>query len=184
MSANDANTDLSQGLKPWLIRAVIALFIGLAIDAFVLTKGNPVDNFITKYTSQAAGIIGAQLSDQVVQTSDLGGGYCVDTDGLNRVFVGHACNARNIMLLYVGFLITIPYGTLKRKIKYLTIGTTGIIVFNIVRIVILFMVAAYIPSIFKLTHKYIFQLSIYALLFFLWHRYIRIYVQEPNTEPA
>jgi hypothetical protein len=46
------------------------------------------------------------------------------------------------------------------------------------------MVAAYIPSIFKLTHKYIFQLSIYALLFFLWHRYIRIYVQEPNTDPA
>jgi len=184
MNSQESKENLSQGLKPWIIRAVIALFIGLIIDAFVLTKGNPLDNFITHYTSSAAGIIGAQLSDQVVQTSDLGGGYCVDTAGLNRVFVGHACNARNILLLYVGFLITIPYGTLKRKLKYLLVGSTGIVVFNIIRIVILFMVAAYIPSIFKLTHKFIFQLSIYALLFYLWHRYIRIYVQEPNHDPA
>ena len=80
--------------------------------------------------------------------------------------------------------MTIPYGSGRRKIKYLLLGTTGIVVFNIIRIVILFMVAAYLPAIFKLTHKFIFQLSIYALLFYLWHRYIRIYVQEPNTDLA
>jgi exosortase/archaeosortase family protein len=184
MNPQESKDDISQGLKPWLIRAVIALFIGLAIDAFVLTDGNALDNFITHYTSSAAGIIGAQLSDQVVSASDLGGGYCVNGVGLNRVFVGHACNARNILLLYVGFLVTIPYGSGRRKIKYLLLGTTGIVVFNIIRIVILFMVAAYLPAIFKLTHKFIFQLSIYALLFYLWHRYIRIYVQEPNTDLA
>ena len=47
MNPLESKEDISQGIKPWLIRAVIALFIGLAIDAFVLTSGNPVDNFIT-----------------------------------------------------------------------------------------------------------------------------------------
>lgn len=168
-------------VRPWLIRSAIALLIGLAIDSFVLTKGNPVDNAITGFTSEVAGNIGAILSNQVVRNEDLGGGYEVSTDGLNRVFVGHACNARNILLLYVGFLLTIPKGNRKRKLKFLLGGTIGIIGFNIIRIVILFMIAAYMPSFFKFMHKYIFQVSIYALLFWLWHLYIKPYLNEDES---
>ena len=172
-------------LRPWLIRSAIALLIGLVIDSFVLTQGNPVDNAITQFTSEVAGNIGAALSDQVVRNENLGEGYEVTGEGLNRVFVGHACNARNILLLYIGFLLTIPKGDKKRKLKFLLGGTLGIISFNIIRIVILFMIAAYMPAFFKFMHKYIFQISIYALLLWLWHMYIKPYLSEdesPNVE--
>ena len=168
-------------LRPWLIRSAIALLIGLAVDSFLLTKGNPVDNAITKFTSEVAGNIGAALSNQVVRNENLGGGYEVTGEGLNRVFVGHSCNARNIVLLYIGFLLTIPKGDKKRKLKFLFGGTLGIISFNIIRIVILFMIAAYMPTFFKFMHKYIFQISIYALLFWLWHLYIKPYLNDGES---
>ena len=168
-------------LRPWLIRSAIALLIGLAVDSFLLTKGNPVDNAITKFTSEVAGNIGAALSNQVVRNENLGGGYEVTGEGLNRVFVGHSCNARNIVLLYIGFLLTIPKGDKKRKLKFLFGGTLGIISFNIIRIVILFMIAAYMPAFFKFMHKYIFQISIYALLFWLWHLYIKPYLNDGES---
>ena len=168
-------------LRPWLIRWAIALLIGLAVDSFLLTKGNSVDNAITKFTSEVAGNIGAALSNQVVRNENLGGGYEVTGEGLNRVFVGHSCNARNIVLLYIGFLLTIPKGDKKRKLKFLFGGTLGIISFNIIRIVILFMIAAYMPAFFKFMHKYIFQISIYALLFWLWHLYIKPYLNDGES---
>jgi len=168
-------------LRPWLIRSAIALLIGLAVDSFLLTKGNSVDNAITKFTSEVAGNIGAALSNQVVRNENLGGGYEVTGEGLNRVFVGHSCNARNIVLLYIGFLLTIPKGDKKRKLKFLFGGTLGIISFNIIRIVILFMIAAYMPAFFKFMHKYIFQISIYALLFWLWHLYIKPYLNDGES---
>ena len=160
-------------LKPWLIRATIALFLGLIANTWLFTPGNAVDFYITKYISIASGELGSLFTDEIYKADDLGGGFCVTNPSLDRVYVGDGCNARNILLLYLGFVLTIPFGTKKQKTVYIIGGMLAILAFNIIRITILFLVAAHMPTIFKMMHKYIFQVSIYLLLFGLWHHYIK-----------
>jgi exosortase/archaeosortase family protein len=163
---NDSNL-----LRSWVIKSLVALVIGLVANAYLFFPGNLVDRTITKYTSIASGEIGKLFTDEIYKSEDLGVGYCVTNNSLNRVFVGDGCNARNIVLLYLGFLLTIPFGDKKRKIKYFVVGTLLIFTFNIARITLLFLIAAHMPEFFKMMHKYFFQISIYLLMFYLWHRF-------------
>jgi exosortase/archaeosortase family protein len=169
-------------LKPWIIRASIALVLGLVANTWLFTPGNAVDFYLTKYISIASGEFGALFTNEIYKAEDLNGGFCVTNKSLDRVYVGDGCNARNIILLYMGFVLTIPFGTRRNKFNYLTIGTLAIIIFNILRITILFLLAAKMPVIFKMMHKYVFQLSIYLLLFGLWHHYIKRYSPFFNEE--
>jgi exosortase/archaeosortase family protein len=109
-----------------------------------------------------------------------GGGWSVYENGESKVFIGDACNARNIFFLYIGFLVSIPMGTSKRKIQYLVIGLLLIFLFNVIRVFLLFLLAANMPAIFEFTHKYLFQISIYVLLFYLWHRYLTPFSQSES----
>ncbi len=165
-------------IRKWVINASIALFIGLLVNEFVFYKGNAVDGFITKWTSIAAGEFSKLFIDEMYEAKGSNGSFCIMSPSLRKVFVADDCNARSLILLYLGFLLAIPIGQPKRKVQFILLGTIAIVVFNILRIAILFMLAAKMPDFFKIMHKYFFQMSIYLLMFYLWRLYVKIDLRE------
>jgi len=167
-------------VKKWAIRALVLFVVAFLLDIFLFVEGNGFDNFITSITAELSGGMAKWINPTQVSVGPNGGGWSVYEHGESKVFIGDACNARNIFFLYIGFLVLIPMGTLKRKIQYLVIGLLLIFLFNVIRVFLLFLLAANMPAIFEFTHKYLFQISIYVLLFYLWHRYLTPFSQSES----
>jgi len=180
-SKNVDNHNKKIGLvKAWAIRAIIAYSFAFVIDTMVLHNENLLDQWLTQATAEFSGKLARFVNPANISVNSATGGWSVYENGTPRVFIGHACNARNIYFLYIGFLLTIPLGTYRRKLKYLFVGLGLIYLFNVVRVFLLFLIAANMPAFFDFTHKYLFQISIYILLFILWHNYLKKYTQNEN----
>ena len=180
-SKNIINHNKKIGLvKAWAIRAIIAYAFAFVIDTVILNNENLLDQWLTQATAEFSGKLARFVNPANISVNSATGGWSVYENGTPRVFIGHACNARNIYFLYIGFLLTIPLGTYKRKLKYLFVGLGLIYLFNVVRVFLLFLIAANMPGFFEFTHKYLFQISIYILLFILWHNYLKKYTQNEN----
>ena len=167
-------------VKVWAIRAIIAYTFVFLFDTILLHNDNHLDQWLTQVTAELSGNLARLVNPATISVNSATSGWSVYENGTPRVFIGHACNARNIYFLYIGFLLTIPLGGYKRKLKYLFIGMMLVYLFNVVRVFLLFLIAANIPVFFDFIHKYLFQLSIYILLFVLWHNYLKKYVQSEN----
>ena len=178
---NIVNHNKKIGLvKAWAIRAIIAYALAFVIDTMILHNENLLDQWLTQATAEFSGKLARLVNPSNISVNSATGGWSVYENGTPRVFIGHACNARNIYFLYIGFLLTMPLGTYKRKLKYLFVGLGLIYLFNVVRVFLLFLIAANMPGFFEFTHKYLFQISIYILLFILWHNYLKKYTQNEN----
>lgn len=168
-------------VKKWAKRALALFAVAFVLDVFVLVDGNGFDDFLTSITAELSGGMAKWVNPTQVSVGPNGGGWSVYENGQSKVFIGDACNARNIFFLYIGFLVSIPMGNIPRKLRYLGIGLLLIFIFNVLRVFALFSLAANMPAIFDFTHKYLFQISIYILLFYLWHRYLTPYSQDEET---
>jgi exosortase/archaeosortase family protein len=163
----------------WIYRASIILLLSLFFEIFVLTPGNLFDHGITNFMAYTSGIVSKQFSDKIVQREDLGDAFVVKTNEAGKfVYVGDGCNARRIIFLYIGFILAVPAIINKRRMVFLLGGILGIVGFNIIRIVVLFLMAAEMPIYFEFTHKYLFQAAIYIFIFWLWHWFL----SPPNED--
>ena len=82
------------------------------------------------------------------------------------------CNGINVLILFLSFIVAYQ-GKLKPSILFTIAGILIIHVSNILRIVLLFMVALKFPEYMYFTHKYLFTGIIYAVVFFLWYLWIK-----------
>lgn len=94
-------------------------------------------------------------------------------DGRGHITVAPVCNALSIFYVCVAFILAIPNQPVKRKIKYAVLGGLAIIAANILRISGLFFIAKNHPQWFAFTHKTLFQVLIYLVLFSIWMLYLR-----------
>ncbi len=165
-------------VKVWAIRAIIAYAVAFVFDTIILHNGNLLDQWLTQATAELSGKLAKLVNPADISVKLGPRGWSFYENGAKRVFIGDSCNARNIYFLYIGFLLTIPLGDYKRKLKYLFVGLVLIFVFNVVRVFLLFLLVANFPLFFDFTHKYLFQISIYILLFFMWHNYLKPYIKN------
>jgi exosortase/archaeosortase family protein len=81
--------------------------------------------------------------------------------------IADACNALELYILYLGFLMAFP-GTWKRKLFFAITGLLAIYISNIIRLVILSFMNMQRISAVEMAHHYIFKLIVYAIIFGLW----------------
>jgi exosortase/archaeosortase family protein len=94
--------------------------------------------------------------------------------------IGDACNALEVMILYVGFIICFP-APLSRKLAYIPAGLVLICLLNILRCAALAGIAIHFKSYFDLAHHFAFTFVVYALIFFLWYRFSKIPVSHGRS---
>ena len=162
-------------IQQWAIRAIVLYLVFFALNSFVFTSDNALDKWLTRFTAESSGKIAkwAIGDSSKISLDRQSGGATLHYQDNSYVFVGHGCNARDIFFLYIGFLLSIPLGSVHRKLGYLGVGLLLIWLFNVIRVFLLLMVAQHMPAFFDFIHKYLFQVSIYILLLVLWHYYLQ-----------
>lgn len=160
-------------LRVWAIRSIAIALIWFVLDSLTATEIIKLDEWITRKTAQMVGFCTQVFGYSGVQISKAFQGYSICGNEDARVFIGHACNARLIYFLYIAFITSVPLGSILRKVKYLLLGILLIYGFNVIRVFGLYCMAQDLPALFRFSHKYLFQVSIYLLLFFLWHNYLK-----------
>jgi len=132
----------------------------------------PLTNFITSTVTSCINI----LSPSTVPVSwiDLPEeGRAHITQNGQKVFgVFDVCNGIDLMFIYVGIIVLLPY-PLKRKIIFSIGGVIAIIIANIIRVTALYFINVYMHNAFDFSHHYLFTILMYILIFYGWLLFIK-----------
>lgn len=101
-------------------------------------------------------------------------GIMVQIDGIDTVFVYHACNGMVLMALFAGFILAFP-GPFLKKIIFIPTGITVIYIINILRVFALALNAHHFHHTLTFNHKYTFTIIVYAAIFVLWMLWVKRY---------
>ncbi|PKV75509.1 exosortase X [Pontibacter ramchanderi] len=96
----------------------------------------------------------------------------IQINGVDVVFVYHACNGMVLMALFAGFIIAFP-GPLSKKLIYIPLGIVLINLLNILRVTALALNAHHFSHTVDFNHKYTFTLVVYAAIFMLWMYWVK-----------
>jgi exosortase family protein XrtF len=88
-------------------------------------------------------------------------------DGSNGVWIGGPCNGITLMFLFAIFVIAYP-GNIKNKVWYIPLGILIVHSINILRIIVLALIAFYYPQYLDFNHTYTFTFLAYSAVFGLW----------------
>lgn len=101
----------------------------------------------------------------------------------NKKLIGiyQACNGLELMILYAGFILAFS-GRLQIKLLFITGGIAALYLMNILRLVMLGYISIEHPLHFQFAHKYLFNLIVYAVTFFLWMGYVAVSFKKVKTQ--
>lgn len=95
------------------------------------------------------------------------------------VSVYEGCSGLNVAIIYMAFLVA--FGPLSMRLLWFApLGLVIIHIANLLRIVLLFVVASRLPGYLYFTHKYLFTAFIYIVVFILWFVWVRMH--KPKTQ--
>lgn len=100
-------------------------------------------------------------------------------DGSNGVFIGNPCNGLELMALFAGFVLIFK-GSWKNKIWFIPLGIIVIYMMNIVRLLILTIIAKVAPETLDFNHKYTFTVLLYVLVFLGWVLWVNKFATKDN----
>jgi len=163
--------DLSREQKVFLFRS------GLIILVYVVVQYSPlfdILNFIlTTFISKCSRWFLINAFGESMIENLWNGRRWVISNGGQSLHIGSQCNGYGLIILYGGFIISTLHYAISRKLYFIISGSVLIVFFNIIRVVLLFVLKNSFPSSFELFHHYIFQISVYLLIFGLWYYYLK-----------
>ncbi len=149
----------------WFVCYALILRPGRIID-------RPITNFITASVVKCINFLSPSTpAISWVDARDLERAYLVQNG--HRVFgVFDVCNGIDLMFIYVGIIMLLPY-PFKRKIIFSIAGVIAIILANIIRVCSLYFIYVYQRSAFDFSHHYLFSILMYVLIFYGWLLFIK-----------
>lgn len=101
-------------------------------------------------------------------------------DGRKIVGVADFCNALELYVLYIGFLLAFP-ASLKRIILFSVSGIIVIYISNIIRLAALASMNMHRMNAVDMAHHYVFKMMVYALIFGLWVLFTKKQLNHEQT---
>ena len=162
----------------------IRLFLGKALLFFILWKivyglflYNTLNPPLTTHVAKASVVLlnnSGFMSGFTTNKLITGGGEASEIyhDDKLVLFIADQCNALELMVLYIGFIICMPSG-FWRKTKYILIGLLLIDIINILRCSGLIYLREYFHQYFEFAHHYLFKALVYGATFIMWIKYSR-----------
>lgn len=95
----------------------------------------------------------------------------ITINGIYSISVFEGCNGVAIVNLFFSFLVGF-WGGFKKLAWFTVLGVFVIHIANLLRLLLLAKLALSNSSLFHFTHKYLFTLSIYAIVFLLWYFWV------------
>ena len=95
--------------------------------------------------------------------------------------IADRCNALELYVLYVGFIVCFP-APASRKLFFSGTGVLSIFILNILRVAALSLASIHYPDYLDFAHHFVFNISIYLLIFWLWFIFSRkLTMHEANN---
>ncbi|MCB0496577.1 MAG: exosortase family protein XrtF [Cyclobacteriaceae bacterium] len=163
----------------FLVRFLGVYILGNIVYGFWVvsygTIADPITRIVAKHSSYLLHLvgIGASILPSLVEPN-----VAITLDGNIIVNVYEGCNAINVSILFLAFIIAYK-GSWSRSFVFIFLGLISIYVFNLLRVSGLFLVARYFPNQLYLMHKFVFTGIIYAFVFLLWFIWVR-WVSQKN----
>lgn len=169
-----------QPVGVFIIRFSIFWIIWWIAEGLFPSGLQKIDGGITHFVTYMAALMQNWIHDTHIT---VGGPHtqepwCLINNNLSVVRIGDACNGRNLVVLYLSFLLSIPIGDFENKMVFAITGVVFILLMNILRIYGLFQVALIAPQFFQFLHKYLFQSFIYIDMFILWRSYLTLEIKS------
>lgn len=170
---------IPQEVQQFLKRALVIFIIWKLIYHLFLFNGRVIDKPLTDWSTGGAEKImqvfypGSKLNvkeecNTVPESNNELS--CMDflyLNGSKIVGVADPCNALELYVLYIGFLLAFP-ASLKRVIVFTFIGIVVIYLANIIRLAALASMNMHRVNAVDMAHHYLFKVIVYAIIFGLW----------------
>lgn len=154
-------------MSKFLIQFCSLLVFWEVTYTFWLEKNGTIDFYLTSWVSDSSLRVLNWLGYEM--TSQIGLGQCqvIYNEGVRLLHVAHPCNGLLLQVLFITFLLCFKGD---RIIKLITIilGTTGIFIINVMRVVALLLIQLKYPEYLDFSHKWLFTVLVYAFVFSLW----------------
>jgi exosortase family protein XrtF len=166
-------------VQQFLKRALIIFIIWKMIYHLFLFNGRVIDKPLTDWSTKGAEKIMQvfypksvlSITENCSSVSDVNNEIvCYDfliKDGKKIVGVADGCNALELYILYLGFLIAFP-AVIKRVLLFSMYGIATIYIANITRLAALASMNMHRMNAVDMAHHYVFKLIVYSLIFGFW----------------
>lgn len=168
------------GYNKRIIRFFIKLFVLFSLWFIcynVLLKPSrvldrPLTNFITSSVVKCINILSPSTPVLSWQQDPVRNCAYIVQNGYAVFDIFDVCNGIDLMFIYAGILMLLPY-PVKQKIIFSIGGIIAIIIANIIRIFSLYFIYVYHRSVFDFSHHYLFTILMYVLIFYGWLLFIK-----------
>lgn len=158
-------------LRLFVLKAVVFFVSWQLLYHFLLQPYRVPDSFLTDITGIATEKLYALFYNNVGFHSD---GYkvLILINGQKVVGIADPCNAFEIYILYIAFLVCYP-ANVKRRLRYILVGLPILFMFNIVRAAAITWLNIYKKGWVDFSHHYLFTSIMYFIVFLLWLRFTK-----------
>ncbi len=153
----------------FFVKAILLYFIWFFLYENWLMKVGFVDNIIIDSL-----IYFTDLLLQFFGYSTFVYEHAIGIQGSHGVYIGIPCNGLDLMALFAGFILLFS-GSWKTKFWFIPLGLLIIYVLNLVRVLVLTIMAKTAPEYLDFNHKYTFTILLYMFVFFGWLLWVNKY---------
>jgi len=178
---------IPRSIVTFFIKAFLLFVVWKALYIFLLLPGRVLDRPLTRFvgnaTVSALNVLtgkpvytATEVKDSITENSPVIYITAMDIrrNGEQTLRVADACNALELMVLYIGFILCFPAPG-RRKTIFLISGCLLITLFNVMRCMALVLVFVHYRAYLDFSHHFLFTFLIYAFIFLLWY----IFTQKP-----
>lgn len=172
LSIKNQYLKIPKTVRLFLTRALLFFLAWKLLYHLMLQPGRVLDAWLTNITAKATAWAWSLFQpDSRVLTGDPMDFVVVN--GTKIVGIADGCNALELYILHIGFIICFPDKSLKRRLFFAVAGIAGIVVLNILRCAAIGWLTINNPSLVDFAHHYAFTLIVYAFVFFTWTKCVR-----------
>lgn len=145
------------------------ILYGIFIDSYI-NQPDPITYWVTHQTcdvQNAFGVNSTMKANEGIKSISM------ENNGVGVINVFEGCNGVNVMIVFVAFLVAYG-GSTKRMIWFLPVGLVIIHLFNLLRIILLYVAAQQNTQYFYYIHKYFFTAALYVVVIVLWVFWVKI----------
>jgi Transmembrane exosortase (Exosortase_EpsH). len=179
----------------FLKRALLLLIVWKLVYHLLLFPGRIIDAPLTHWSSNGAEwvlkkiypdihfLVKEECNPNPLANNEISCMDYVYLNGKKLVGIADACNALELYILYIGFLICFPIYSIKKLAAYIAGGIIIIYITNILRLAALGYIGYhYNINLVDVAHHYIFKIVVYAVIFGLWVLYIKHNQKTDNAK--
>ncbi len=158
----------------FLVIASLSYFVLFLIYEFILKKHTRFDEYFIRFIIENVDEILKKLHYKTFKTLDINDFQVIGIHGSIGVWVGGACNAISLFIVFSVFVAAFP-GRQKNKWWFIPIGILTIHIINVLRVVGLAILTYINPAWLEFNHTYTFTFLVYAYIFLLWVWWVNKY---------